>query len=297
MTSVEAAVETTAAAPVATRSPGQRAWGRFRRNRVAVVALGVLLLIHVAAALAPVLASHSPTRVNLGRRLKGPSAEHILGADENGRDVLARLLYGARISLSVGLASVTWAVGIGTVVGAVAGYRGGWVDSLLMRVTDAMLSIPLFFFMLTALALLGSSLANIVVVIGVTSWMNVARVVRGEVLRAKQLLFVEAARALGARERGVLFRHVVPQSMPSVIVAATLGIAWAILMESALSFLGLGVQPPEPSWGNMLSSARGYLTTAPHLAIFPGLLIFLVVLLYNYLGDGLRDAFDPSGSR
>jgi peptide/nickel transport system permease protein len=219
------------------------------------------------------------------------SPEHPLGTDENGRDVLSRLMYGGRVSLGVGFASVLAAMTIGIALGGVAGYFGGTIDALIMRVADGMLSIPLFFFMLTALALFGSTLPNLVAAIALTGWMAVARVVRGEVLSCKTLeYYVEAAHALGANHPRILCRHILPQALPSVIVAATLGIAYAILTESALSYLGLGVRPPTPSWGTMLSGARSYLWTAPHLAMFPGLLILLTVLAYNSLGDGLRDA-------
>jgi peptide/nickel transport system permease protein len=218
------------------------------------------------------------------------SSEHPLGTDENGRDVLSRLMYGGRVSLGVGFVSVLVAIAIGTAVGGIAGYFGGTIDTVLMRIADGMLSIPLFFFMLTALALLGSSLPNLILAIALTSWMAAARVVRGEVLSCKVLEYVEAAHALGGSHIRILYHHIVPQALPSVIVAATLGVAYAILTESALSYLGLGVRPPTPSWGNMLSGARSYLWTAPHLAMFPGLLILLTVLAYNSLGDGLRDA-------
>jgi peptide/nickel transport system permease protein len=199
-------------------------------------------------------------------------------------------MYGGRVSLGVGFASVLAAMTIGVALGGIAGYFGGRVDALIMRVADGMLSIPLFFFMLTALALFGSTLPNLIAAIALTSWMAVARVIRGEVLSCKTLEYVEAAHAVGANHLRILWRHILPQALPSVIVAATLGVAYAILTESALSYLGLGVRPPTPSWGNMLSGARSYLWTAPHLAMFPGLLILLTVLAYNSLGDGLRDA-------
>lgn len=285
---------TKSVAPPIIRSPGQKAWARFRRNRGAVFALIILVIIHLAALFAPQLAPYPPNQLNLMKRLAPPSAEHLLGTDENGRDVLSRTLYGARISLMVGLSAVLFAVTLGTLIGAVAGFLGGIFDSILMRLTDGMLSIPLFFFMLTTLALFGASLTNIVLVIGVTSWMQVARVVRSEVLRTRELLYVESARALGANSLRILWRHILPQSSPAIIVSATLGVAWAILMESSLSYLGLGVQPPDASWGNMLSKARGYMWTVPSLAVIPGMAIFMTVLLYNWLGDGLRDALDPT---
>lgn len=295
--SASAAPAAPAAGSVPPRSPRRRAWARFCRNRGALVALVLLLAINLSAVLAPAIAPYPPTQMSLRDRMQPPSATHLLGTDENGRDVLSRLLHGAQVSLLVGVSAVVFAVALGSVVGGVAGFAGGWIDSLLMRITDGMLSVPIFFFMLTVLALFGSSLLNIILVIGATSWMSVARIVRGEVLRNRELVYVEAVRALGATPLRLLFVHVLPQSWPAVIVSATLGIGWAILMESSLSFLGLGVQPPDPSWGNMLSNARGYMWNAPFLAFIPGFAIFLTVLLYNWLGDGLRDALDPTYDR
>jgi peptide/nickel transport system permease protein len=268
--------------------------GRLRRNRLAVVALLVLGLIHLVVGLAPWLASSDPETVSLGDRLLPPGAAHWLGTDEYGRDVLTRLLYGGRVSLAVGVTSMGASMVLGVVVGAVAGYAGGVTDVLLMRLTDGMLSVPLFFIALMALALLGATMVNLVAVIALSSWMTVARVVRAEVLRTRELEFVQAARAIGADTARILARHVVPQSIPSITVAATLGVAYAILLETSLSFLGLGVQPPAASWGNMLSSARSYLRTVPGLAVFPGIMIFVTVLCYNWFGDGLRDAIDPT---
>jgi peptide/nickel transport system permease protein len=290
------AIATPAITPVEPplRTPGKQAWLRFRRNKGAMVALFMLIVIHLAIVLAPAIAPYPPNQISLGQRMKPPSAQHILGTDESGRDVFSRLLYGGRISLAVGFSAVLFSVTLGTLIGAVAGFSGGLVDAILMRFTDGVLSIPVFFFMLTTLALFGATLTNIVVVIGVTSWMSVARVVRVEVLKNREMVYVEAATALGASRLRILFRHVLPQSAPAIIVSATLGVATAILMESSLSFLGLGVQPPDATWGNMLSKARGYMWDAPLLAFIPGATIFLTVLFYNWMGDGLRDALDPT---
>jgi peptide/nickel transport system permease protein len=268
--------------------------GRLRRNRLAVAALLLLGVIHLVVALAPWLATGDPETVSLGDRLLPPSGAHWLGTDEYGRDVLTRLLFGGRVSLAVGLTSMLASMVLGVAVGAVAGYAGGITDVLLMRLTDGMLSVPLFFIALMALALLGATMVNLVAVIALSSWMTVARVVRAEVLRTRELEFVQAARAIGADTVRILARHVVPQSIPSITVAATLGVAYAILLETSLSFLGLGVQPPAASWGNMLSGARSYLRTVPGLAVFPGIMIFVTVLCYNWFGDGLRDAIDPT---
>lgn len=284
------------AASSAERGFWSRSWKRFARNRLALAALAVLILLHVAVILAPVLSPSSPNTVSLVARFAPPSDTHPLGTDEMGRDLLARLLYGGRISLGIGFAAMLGAMILGTALGAISGYWGGAIDAIIMRITDAMLSFPLFFFLLTVLALIGSSITNVILVIALTSWMNVARIVRSEVLKVKTLQFVEAARAIGSRSWRILFRHVLPHTIPSVIVAATLGVANAILTESALSYLGLGVKPPDPSWGNMLSTARSYIWNAPHLVLYPGLAIFVTVLLYNALGDGLRDALDPTAA-
>jgi peptide/nickel transport system permease protein len=276
------------------RASSSRILARFRRSRLAVATLVVLVVIHLAVLLAPWIAPHSPEALALARRLEPPSAGHWLGTDEYGRDLLTRLLYGGRVSLAVGLASMLASMVLGVTVGAVAGYTGGVADVVLMRVTDGMLSVPLFFIALMVLALLGATMVNLVLVIAVSSWMTVARVVRAEALRTRELEFVLAARAVGCSGLRILVRHIVPQSIPSITVAATLGVAYAVLLESSLSFLGLGVQPPVASWGNMLSGARGYLRTVPALAFFPGAMIFITVLCYNWFGDGLRDAIDPT---
>ncbi len=276
------------------RTPTGRIVARFRRNRVAVAALVVLIVIHLAVLLAPWIAPHDPDRVTLARRLSAPTSLNWLGTDEFGRDVFSRLLFGGQVSLAVGLTSMVASMVLGIVVGATAGYAGGITDVLLMRITDGMLSVPLFFIALMALALLGATITNLVLVIALSSWMTVARVVRAEALRTRELEFVLAARAVGCSPLRILARHIVPQSIPSITVAATLGVAFAVLLESSLSFLGLGVQPPAASWGNMLSGARGYLRTVPGLAVYPGALIFITVLCYNWFGDGLRDAIDPT---
>ncbi|MGQ0551063.1 MAG: ABC transporter permease [Armatimonadota bacterium] len=282
--------------PTATRvrTPTGRIFTRFRRNRLAVAALAVLAIIHLAVIMAPWIAPHDPDLVVLAKRLTPPSATHWLGTDEYGRDVLARLLFGGQVSLAVGLSSMLASMVFGVIIGATAGYAGGLTDVVLMRITDGMLSVPLFFIALMALALLGATITNLVLVIALSSWMTVARVVRAEVLRTRELEFVLAARAVGCSPLRILAKHIVPQSIPSITVAATLGVAFAVLLESSLSFLGLGVQPPAASWGNMLSGARGYLRTVPGLAVYPGALIFITVLCYNWFGDGLRDAIDPT---
>jgi len=275
----------------------RRAARRFARNRLSVVGLGVLLAIHLAAWLGPVVVAQSPYAVDPLHTLEPPNPAHPLGTDENGRDVLARLLYGARISLTVGVVAVLLTIAIGTAVGAVSGYFGGPADAALMRLTDGFLALPTFFLLLVILAVFGGSISSVIVVIGITSWMNLARLVRAEFLRWKAQDFVEAARALGVRDRAIIWRHLLPHTVPSIVVTAVLGVAFAILTESAISYLGLGIQLPVPSWGNMLSNAQNYLMTAPWLAVYPGVMIFLVVLAYNFLGNGLRDALDPQRQR
>jgi peptide/nickel transport system permease protein len=268
-------------------------WRRFRRHRLALVSLIYLTLFYLAALLTPVIAPFDPDQIDLINKLVTTSGEHWLGTDQLGRDTLTRLLYGARISLSVGLVAIVIAMVVGTVVGLVAGYFGGPVDNLLMRFTDGMLSIPLFFLLLAALTVFERSLFTLMIFIGLTRWMVPARVVRSETLKSKNEEYVTASVALGAPRWHVLLRHLLPQALPSMLVAASLGIAQAILIESALSYIGLGIQPPLPSWGIMLANAQTFIYTAPQLAIYPGLLIFVTVLAYNFVGDGLRDALDP----
>ena len=272
-------------------------WPRFRRHRLAVAAAAYLGIFYVLALATPVIAPYEPDTIDLAHKLVTFSRDHWLGTDQLGRDTLTRLLYGARVSLSVGLVAIVIAMCVGTGIGLVAGYVGGAIDNVLMRFTDGMLSVPLFFVLLAALTIFPRSLATLVVFIGLTRWMVPARVVRSEVLKTKTEAYVLAAVALGASRRRLLLRHLMPQALPSMLVAASLGIAQAILIESALSYIGLGIQPPLPSWGNMLANAQTYIYTAPWLAIYPGLLIFVTVLAYNFLGDGLRDALDPRAPR
>jgi peptide/nickel transport system permease protein len=266
---------------------------RFHRNPFAVVSTAFILLLVSAAACAPWIVPHAPDRIVLGEELRSPSAQHWLGTDQNGRDEFARILYGGRISLAIGIVAVLVSVGLGTIIGAISGAFGGLADTLPMRFTDAMLAIPVFFLLLTALAALGSTVVNIVLLIGLSSWMTTARVVRSEVLRAVNLEYVTAARALGAGSLRVIGRHLLPQALPSMLVASTLGVGQAILAESALSYLGVGVQPPTASWGNMLSHAQNYVFAAPLLALWPGIAILLTVLSFNFIGDAVRDSLSP----
>lgn len=253
----------------------------------------IVLVTVLAAILAPWLSPYDPAAQVLPLRLAGPSRAHPFGLDELGRDILSRILAGARISLLVGLVVVSVSATVGTLVGAIAGYVGGITDDLISRVIDVLLAFPGILLAIALVAVLGPSLVNVVLALSVIGWVGYARLVRGQVLRAREFEFVQAARALGAGTPRVIVRHVVPTTLPAVLVQATLGMAGAIIAEAALSFLGLGVQPPTPSWGTMLSGGRVHLLDAPHLTVFPGLAIALLVLGFNFLGDGLRDALDP----
>ncbi len=283
----------TALRAVTVRSEWRAALRVIAHNRLALAAVLFLAAIHLIALAAPALAPANPEAISLVDKFARPGGAHLLGADELGRDVLTRLIYGARASLLVGTLSGLISVLVGTLAGAIAGFRGGFVESLIMRLTDGMLAIPTFFLVLITVSVFGSSLRDIILVIAFTSWMVVARVVRSEVLRAKQMDYVTAARTTGVAPVRLLFRHILPSAMPSIIVSTTLGVANAILTESALSYLGLGVQPPTPTWGNMLGNAQSYIFNRPELAVYPGVLIFLTVLAYNFFGDGLHDALDP----
>jgi peptide/nickel transport system permease protein len=253
----------------------------------------IIVISTVALAVFGPLVAPDPYELDLAQRLNGPSWAHPLGVDELGRDVLARLVVGARVSLLVGLAVVSLSATIGVIVGAVAGYAGGWVDELSGRLMDVLLAFPGILLAIALVAMLGPSLNHVVLALVVIGWVSYARLVRGQVLKLRELEYVQAARALGARPVRILVRHIVPATLPSVTVQATLGMAAAMISEASLSFLGLGVQPPTPSWGTMLDAGRSHLFDAPHLTIFPGVAIALLVLGFNFVGDALRDALDP----
>ena len=267
-------------------------WTRLKRNRMAMAGALIVLTMFCCALFAPV-SGRDPGAIDIALRLQAPSLAYPLGTDDLGRDVLARILYGARISLLVGFVAVGIATFIGILLGALAGFYGRWIDSLIMRFVDIMLCFPSFFLILAVIAFLEPSIWNIMIIIGLTSWMGVARLVRAEFLSLRERDFVLAARAIGARDTRIIFRHILPNAISPVLVSATLGVAGAILTESALSFLGIGVQPPTPSWGNMLIAGKQTLGTAWWLSVFPGLAILLTVLGYNLLGEGIRDAMDP----
>ena len=268
-------------------------WKYFKRNRLAVGGLLMILLIFLVAGSASLIAPYDPGKTNVSLKLKPPSFQHFLGTDQLGRDVFSRMLHGSRISLSVGFVAVAISIFIGILVGAMAGYYGRWVDSVLMRFVDIMLCFPTFFLILTVVALMGPSIFNIMLVIGITSWMGTSRFVRAEFLSLRERDFVQAARALGMKDRRIIFRHILPNGLAPVFVTATLDVATAILVEAGLSFLGFGVQPPAPSWGNILTEGRTYIFDAWWLTLFPGFAILITVLSFNLLGEGLRDALDP----
>ncbi|WP_396625595.1 ABC transporter permease [Luteitalea sp.] len=257
--------------------------------------IGLVLVVAtvVLAVAGPWLVPADPRVQDLALRLAGPSLAHPLGLDELGRDILARLVAGARVSLLVGLSVVSVSAAVGLLVGGVAGYAGGWVDTLIGRVIDVLMAFPGILLAIALVAALGPSLEHVVLALTTIGWVGYARLVRGQVLKAREFEYVQAARSLGASAPRVLWRHVLPSAYPAVLVQATLGMAGAIVAEASLSFLGLGVQPPTPSWGAMLDAGRGHLLDAPHLTIFPGVAIALLVLGFNFLGDGLRDRMDP----
>jgi len=253
-----------------------------------------IVFVTLLAALAgPVFTPYDPAAQELARRLEGPSLTHPFGLDELGRDILARIMAGARISLLVGLTVVSVSSVVGMFFGSLAGYFGGRVDDVISRVMDVLMAFPGILLAIALVAVLGPSLANVILALSVIGWVGYARLVRGQALRAREFEFVQAARALGAGPARIVLRHVLPTALPAVVVQATLGMAAAIIAEAALSFLGLGVQPPTPSWGTMLDAGRSHLFDAPHLTIFPGLAIAVLVLGFNFLGDGLRDRVDP----
>jgi peptide/nickel transport system permease protein len=284
--------------PAVAESPARRALRKLAHRKAAMVALVVLVIIALLAIFAPLVAPHDPIKQGWANVRKPPSAAFWFGTDEVGRDLFSRIIYGARASLSAGVVSVTIALLLGVPLGLLAGYRGGWVDSIISRFTDAMLACPFLILAIAMAAFLGPSLTNAMIAIGITAMPIFIRLTRGQVISVKVEDYVEAARSVGDTPFQIAVRHILPNVAPQLLVQATLTIATAIIAEAALSFLGLGQQPPQPSWGAMLNSAQRFLSNAPWLAIFPGAAIFITVLSFNLLGDGLRDALDPrSGER
>jgi peptide/nickel transport system permease protein len=282
------------AGPIArpTRSQWSLAWRQFRKHRLALVGAVTFLLLCLGALLAP-LSPYDPNRTSLLDRFEPPSLAHPMGTDDLGRDELTRVLIGGRVSLAVGIMAMLVSIVVGTLVGAFAGYFGGAADSVLMRLTEMFIAFPQLFILILLAALFGTGFWTIVLVVGLLRWMTVARLVRAAFLQLKEQEYVTAARTLGASTGAIMWRHILPNALSPIIVAATLGVAGAILTESTLSFLGLGIQLPTATWGNMLRAAQNEMTTAPWLAFFPGFFIFLTILSANYVGDGLRDALDP----
>ena len=268
-------------------------WRALRRNRLALAGGVVVVALAVLALLAPVISPRDPNRLDVKRILDAPSKAHPLGTDQLGRDVLSRMLYGARVSLAVGFVSVGIAAAIGIVLGSLAGYHGGTTDAMVMRLVDLMLVFPRFFLLLAVLAFLRPSIWTIMTVIGLTGWMSVARLVRAEFLSLKEREFVLWSQSIGATAFRIIWRHILPNAMGPVLVAMTLGIPAAILTESGLSFLGLGVQPPHATWGNILNEGKDAIEIGWWLSVYPGLAILVTVLSYNLLGEGIRDALDP----
>jgi peptide/nickel transport system permease protein len=275
------------------RSEWRRSWRRFKRYRPGLVGLGFLLILTVLALFPGVFAPYAPNEPFPGSRGAPPSLSHPLGFDQLGRDILSRIIYGSRIALIVGLVATTISVLIGVTVGATAGYFGGWIDSLLSRFVDALMAFPILALLIVLAAVIGPSLVTVVVVIGATIWAQYARVVRADMMSLREREYVLAARVAGAQTARIIVRHMLPNILGPVIVLASLGVGSVIIIESALSFLGLGVQPPTASWGRSLSDGRGYIRNYPHIAIFPGIMITITVLAFNLIGDGLRDALDP----
>jgi peptide/nickel transport system permease protein len=268
-------------------------WHRFSQNQLAVAGCAIVVLLFVVSLLAPWISPFDPTEIDLKNILQPPSSHHWFGTDQLGRDVMSRMIWGAQISLKVGFVSTGIAILIGTILGSVAGYYGRWVDALIMRFVDIMLCFPTFFLILAVIAFLEPSIWNIMIIIGATGWMGITRLVRADFISLKERDFVQAARVIGANDARIIFIHVLPNCMASVLVAATLGVAGAILTESALSFLGIGVQPPTPSWGNILTAGKDNIDIAWWLSLYPGLAILITVLGYNMLGEGIRDSLDP----
>jgi peptide/nickel transport system permease protein len=277
-------------------TPGQRAWRRLVRRKGAMAGLAFVVFFILMALLAPWIAPYDPLATSWGAIRKAPSAAYLFGTDEIGRDVLSRVVWGARASLLAGLVSVCISLSLGVPVGMLAGYLGGWTDTLISRVTDAMLACPFLILAIALAAFLGPSLTNAMIAIGISATPVFVRLTRAQVMAVKVEDYIEAARALGNPQLRIALRHILPNILAPVIVQATLAIAAAIIAEASLSFLGLGQQPPAPSWGSMLNTAKNYIDHAPWMAVWPGISIFLLVLSFNLLGDGLRDALDPRRS-
>jgi len=268
-------------------------WRRLKKNKIAVVSLFILLIICLIAILAPLLAPYPYEETHTRRSLEGPSSDFLLGTDRLGRDILSRLLYGSRQSLQMGVFAVSGAAIIGVFIGAYAGYYGGFVDNLVMRLLDLFQGIPMFLLTVTLAAVLGPSLRNAIIAIGIAMVPGYARLMRASLLTVREMEYIEAAKSINARNRRIIYRHIIPNSIAPIIVSYTMSMGMAVLSGAALSFIGLGAQPPTPEWGAMISDARSFMRAQPQLAIYPGICVMITVLAFNMLGDGLRDALDP----
>lgn len=276
-----------------TSTPLRDMWSRLKKNKLALVGLFLVVLLILLAIFAGVIAPYDPTQNYLKESLKAPSLKHLMGTDVLGRDIFSRVIYGSRASLIIGVVATSISLVIGVFLGAISGFYGGKLDSIIMRITDIFFAFPFFVFAIAVMTFLGPSFINVFIALGLIGWTNFARLVRGQVLAVKASDYIEAARAIGVKNARIIWKHVLPNTLAPIIVYSTMNIASAILSEAGLSFLGIGVQPPDPSWGLMLSEGTSYIWTAPWLVIWPGVAIFLTVLGYNLLGDGLRDALDP----
>ena len=279
------------------RSPLADVLFRLRKSPLAMFGLAVILVLIVLALFADQLAPYSYSKQNLAHMFESPSRQFLLGTDEFGRDILSRLIYGARVSLQVGFIAVGIALAVGGFLGAVSGYYGGWIDNSIMRIMDVLLSIPQTLLAIAIAAALGPGLFNLMIAVGISAVPNYARIVRSSVLSIRSMEFIEPARAVGSPDLRIILKHILPNSMAPIIVQSTLGVASAILNAAGLSFIGLGIQPPFPEWGAMLSGGRQYIRDYPHMTLYPGLAIMITILALNFLGDGLRDALDPKLKR
>jgi peptide/nickel transport system permease protein len=271
----------------------QDVWRRFRRNSLALAGVIIVLLLVTCAVLAPLIAPYPPTKVALKDQFLPPSPQHLCGTDVYGRDIFSRIIYGSRISLLIGLIPTTIAMLIGTVIGVTGGFLGGWLDTVLMRLGDVVMAFPSLILAMVITYTLGASLVTLFIALSVVGWASAARVVRAQTLSLKERDFVIASRAVGVKRKGIMFRHIIPNCLAPILILLTLGIPAAIMAEAGLSFLGVGAQPPTPSWGLMINEAQEYIFSAPWASIFPGLAILVTVLAFNFVGDGLRDALDP----
>jgi len=274
-------------------SPLSETWRRLKLNKAAMIGLGVIVVLATSALLAPWISPYDPARIDVRARLQGPSVKHLLGTDNFGRDIFSRIVHASRISLIIGFVAVGIGAVFGGIIGAASGYYGGVLDNIFMRLMDVLLSIPQIILAIAIVGAMGASLLNLMIAVGVSVLPRYARLVRASAMALRDLEFIEAARATGASDLRIILQNIIPNCMAPLIVLSTLGVAQAILSAATLSFLGLGIQPPTPEWGSMLSDGRQFLRSAPHITIFPGLAIVMVVMALNMLGDGLRDALDP----